>query len=492
MPLIADAYSSPHPAVLRGALGAVAAAHPLAVAAGQELLVAGGSAADAAIAAQAVLCVVSPDACGLGGDMLALVRAPGEAPIAINGAGHTPFAAQDFSADGATSVTVPGIVHAWAELSRRHGRVPLARALGPAVRLARNGFAVGASLAEAVVQQRERLVRGGASGARIMSLEAGARWVQPELASLLTSIGELGSEAFYAGPMAHAIAHALQSLGGAMNIDDLARHESVIAEPVMVPFGGVRVAVQPPLAQGILLAMVLAEIDRQQDRADARTDHAGIELTEAAFVYRARVGEGAGLLNEPLSFDPGRAMHRGGPRAYLHTAGVATSDASGLVVSSLVSVFDDFGSCVYVPEGGFTLNNRAGSFTAAPNGAAPGARPVHTLAPVMVMSGNDTFALATPGADGQVQTLLQVITAVFRDGVDLATAIARPRWRSEGGDLLIEEGHEAAQTLAALGHRLRELRSGDTRFGAIVCAGHALGVPVAAADWRRETACGVT
>jgi gamma-glutamyltranspeptidase/glutathione hydrolase len=109
----------------------------------------------------------------------------------------------------------------------------------------------------------------------------------------------------------------------------------------------------------------------------------------------------------------------------------------------------------------------------------------------MVMNGDDNIALATPGADGQVQTLLQVITASFRDGIDIAHAIAKPRWRSEGGELLIESGHPACAELAQLGHRVRQLPSGDTRFGAVVCAGVADATPFAAADWRRETWCGV-
>src|SRR3954468_19564004 len=110
MTLIAESFSSNVRPALRGRLGAVSAAHPLAVAAGQEMLVAGGTAADAAIAAQAVLCVVMPDACGLGGDMLALVHAPGQSVLAVNGTGAAPLRLETVSDDGANSITVPGIV----------------------------------------------------------------------------------------------------------------------------------------------------------------------------------------------------------------------------------------------------------------------------------------------------------------------------------------------------------------------------------------------
>jgi gamma-glutamyltranspeptidase/glutathione hydrolase len=99
--------------------------------------------------------------------------------------------------------------------------------------------------------------------------------------------------------------------------------------------------------------------------------------------------------------------------------------------------------------------------------------------------------LATPGADGQVQTLLQVLVAMTREKMDLAQAIARPRWRSENGALLIERSHAGIDRLSALGHRVKPLADGDVRFGAIVCAGWIDDEPVCAADWRRYTAAGV-
>jgi gamma-glutamyltranspeptidase/glutathione hydrolase len=101
------------------------------------------------------------------------------------------------------------------------------------------------------------------------------------------------------------------------------------------------------------------------------------------------------------------------------------------------------------------------------------------------------LAFATPGADGQVQTLLQVIAAALRDGVDLASAIARPRWRSEGGAILIERSHPGVARLESLGHSVKILPDGDVRFGAVVCAGRIENAPVAVADWRRETWSGV-
>jgi gamma-glutamyltranspeptidase/glutathione hydrolase len=300
----------------------------------------------------------------------------------------------------------------------------------------------------------------------------------------------LGREGFYAGDTARAIARAVGARGGALTETDLAMHRSVIAAPIESTWGELRIATQPPMSQGVLLNMATTAMSRLADLPAELNDHAAIELIEAAFGFRSDVAKGAALLDQPLAIDLRKASHRGGPRAYLHTAGVAAVDQEGRVVSSLLSLFDDFGSCVYVPELGITLNNRAGGFTDGQNAAAPGKRPVHTLAPILVYTPRGVLGLATPGADGQVQTLLQILVAIQREGLDLAQAIARPRWRSEGGALLIERSHPKIGELFALGHRTNPLPDGDARFGAVVCAGWDNG-PIVAADWRRETAAGV-
>jgi gamma-glutamyltranspeptidase / glutathione hydrolase len=491
VPLIADPFSSTVRPVIRGHLGAVSAAHPLATAAGQEMLLAGGTAADAAIAAQAVLCVVMPDACGLGGDMLALAHVPGRAPLAINGTGAAPLKIEGVSDDGPHSITVPGIVDAWCELSRREGLLPLGRVLDPAIRLATAGVPVSRTLAQALVTHRARLQRGGAQAWALLDKTAGARVAQPQLAAVLRRIGNEGRSAFYSGNAAEAIARAIRVLGGTLSAQDLAAHGTVIAKPVETAWGAMRVATQPPMSQGVLLNMAVKALNGLDEFPVALNDHVAVELTHAAFAFRAEVARGTTLLDESLHVDFEKASHRGGPRAYLHTAGVAAADAEGRVVSSLVSVFDDFGSCVFVPELGITLNNRAGGFTSGKNAAAPGKRPVHTLAPILLTTSEGVLALATPGADGQVQTLLQVLMAIQREGIDLARAIARPRWRSENDRLLIEQSHAGVDRLKSLGHRVEPLADGDVRFGAVVCAGHMDDAPVAAADWRRETAAAV-
>lgn len=488
---LTDMHASVVRPVLRGRLGAISAAHPLAAAAGQEVLTAGGSAVDAVIAAQAVLCVVAPEACGLGGDMFCLVREPGGAALAVNGAGHSAMAPHP-APSGAqaalgASVTVPGIVHAWHAMAARWSRLPFAAVMAPAVRIARGGFAVRPQMARAAAQQRARLVRGGAEAWAMARAAPGDRVEQHELARLLERVAKEGPGAFYAGPVATAIARVVRAQGGALAEDDFAAHRTLVAPPIRLRWRDATILLQPPMSQGVLLGMALRGLEMLGPLPAGRLDHAGIELTEASFAHRDAVARGEALLTEPLQVDLARAARRGGPRAYLHTAGASAADRDGMVVASLASVFDDFGSCIFVPEAGLVLNNRGDGFTGGANAAAPGKMPVHTLAPVIVEASGFVLGLSTPGADGQVQTLFQVLTS----GQDLATVIAQPRWRTEGGRVLVESSHGAGPLLRGLGHEVVTLPDGDIRFGAVTAAAATPTGPVAVSDWRRETWSGV-
>ncbi len=484
-------YASRVRPALAGRQGAISAAHPLAVAAGQEMLLAGGGAMDATIAAQAALSVVAPDACGLGGDAFLLVHDPAGLVTAVNGAGATPRKAKKSATDGGASVTVPGIVSAWEAAAARWGRLPLARCLQPAIRFARSGIAVDAHVLAHVEEHRARLLRGGAADWELLGLKEGALWMQPELALTLERIAKTGRAAFYSGGVAASVVEAVARTGGVLDGEDLAAHATEVRSPIAVDWNGVRVFVQPPVSQGVLLAVVLANLARHAAMPDDLLDHAAVELTEASFRLRDRARDGEKLLFEKLAINLETATRGGGPRAYLHTAGVAASDRYGLVVSSLASVFDDFGSGVFVPEAGFVLNNRGGGFTSAPNNFKAGKLPVHTLAPALALTPEGAVALATPGADGQVQTLLQVLLAWRQRKGDLAEAIDAFRWRSENGKLLVEAGHPRRDELAARGHDIVDLPAGDGRFGAVTCAGFAAGRPFAVSDWRRLTWSGV-
>ncbi|WP_375451688.1 gamma-glutamyltransferase [uncultured Devosia sp.] len=479
-------FSSVVRPALAGGVGAVSAAHPLAVTAAQDMLQAGGSAVDAAIAAQAVIAVVAPDAAGLGGDGFYLVRTPDRAVHAVNGAGRTGRALAEGPTGPAAAVTVSGLVAAWGDLSRSWGRLSLAQVLAPAIRLARMGIRIDRGLADSVTAQRRRLLTGGAERWPLLHLGEGAHWEQPELAATLDQLAKAGSQYFYRGAFANRIAATIQRHGGSLDAQDFANHASVRERPLALDWGGLTVHVQPPASQGILLLMALQGLERLGPLDPALRDHAAIELIGSIFEHRHRVGEGAALLELEHQINFAQASNRAGPRAYLHTAGVCCADADGMVVSSLMSVFDDFGSAVFVPEGGFVLNNRADGFTATPNDLAPDKAPIHTLAPIMVSDDRLCLGLATPGADGQVQTLLQVLCACVADELDLAAAIHRPRWRSENGLLLIETGHALADALAKRGHKIQAMAFGDMRAGSVMSAGFLQDMPFAVADWRRH------
>ncbi len=488
----------------RGAGGAASTAHPAATRAALRALEAGGSAVDAAIAAQAVICTVMPQAAGLGGDLLALVHRAGRPAVAVNGVGRSPAVAPArWATEGGSSVTVPGLVDGWVALHALGGRLELGTCLAPA-RAAAAGHPVGEDLARAARAHAARLGRHGAAGWPLLGLAAGAVWAQPELAALLDAVAARGRAALHEGPAAAAVAAAVRSSGGTLSADDLAAHRTTTAEPVAVAWDGGQLLVQPPSSQGLLLAMAAQWLERggHAPGGDAPSEHVLVELVGAAFAHRTDVvARGARLLDEPLAVDHARASRAGGPRSYLHTAGVAVADADGTVVSSLVSVFDDFGSGVLVPELGIVLGNRAAGFTDGANAPGPGRYPVHTLAPALLQrDGGDTLALATPGADGQVQTLLQVLARLRYDGAPLQGALDAPRWRSEDGRLLLEEGHPAAAALRGLGHDVVDRRWGDDVFGAVVAAGHdgaghdgaghdGAG-PYAAADRRRGVTAG--
>jgi gamma-glutamyltranspeptidase/glutathione hydrolase len=475
-----------------GDLGAASTAHPLATEAARALLVEGGGAVDAAVAAQAALAVVAPQACGVGGDAIVLVRDPEGRVTSFHGAGRWSEAAGGLTVrDDGSSVTVPGAAHAWGRLIERYGRRSLAQDLVPAVSLAERGFAPDRSLLEGIEESRPRLERGGADAWSLVASSAtGVIAPQPELARTLRAIGDEGPDAFYRGALADAMIRTVRDHGGALTPDDLASHATLEGDPLEMTWGDRRIWFARPPSQAVLLGIALRALERFGPLPDGRADHLRVEAILGSFRLRDRVMEGDALLDEPVLLDAARAGGATGPRPFLHTAGVSVAAADGWVVSSLVSVFEHFGSATFVPEGGFTLNNRAACFTSAPNDPEPGKLPVHTLSPILQSAGDEVRTLATPGADGQVQSLLQVLTGHAGSG-DWESAMAAPRWRSDSGRLLIERSHPGRAALETLGHRVEVREDGDGVFGSMTSAGLAGGRPFALSDWRRSTASGV-
>lgn len=491
--------------LLRGSRSSVSCGHPLAVQAAVGVLDRGGNAVDGSVAAALALCVLLPDACGLGGDSLFMVREADGSLGAFNGSGAAPEGILSVSAStGGATAAVPGALAAWEDAHRRYGTMPWQELLAPAIRLARDGFPLSAALASSIDRHREHLTRHAPSWKLLDPvLRPGMLVRQPELAAVLERIAAEGSRAFYDGVVAQAVGAAAGEDGGALGPSDLAAHTTVERLPVEGSYRGARLVAQPPVSQAILALMTLAALERSGASGPLARRHAAIEGIEAAFAHRDEVSAPDAerrLLDVPLEIDPERALGRGGPILPTHTTSVAVCDAEATIVSMLLSVFDEFGSGRLVPEHGFILNSRLTGFTADPgssNAIAPGQRPVHTLSPMIIEDGGGrVYALATPGADGQVQTLTQIIDAVVGEGEGLSPALHQPRWRSANGQLLLEGSFnpELAKGLARLGHDVAWWPSASFPFGAAVIAGIDLeaGTLFAASDPRRETWAAVT
>ena len=483
--------------LVRGALGTVACGHPLAASVGVETFRAGGGAVDAALGTAAALMVLMPEACGLGGDAFMLVRSPSGEITAINGSGAAGAAvAPPLVPEGAAMAAVPGAVAAVCDAHARFGRLPLEQVLLPAVGLAGGGFPIGGGLLRMIQEERELLERGAPGWVFLdPGLRRGSLVRQPELAGLLQRIGRHGARVFYEGHCARAIERAVGAAGGSLAAADLAEHATVVRAPLEGSYRGFDVVVQPPVSQAALVLMALDALERSGTSSAAERAHVLVEAIEAAFQRKHELnadGAAERLLCEPLDVDPARpAQRRGGPRGGLHTTSVAAAGADGQVVSMLVSVFDLFGCGVLVPECGFLLNDRLSGCSTepgSPNAVAPGRRPVHTLSPTLVSDAVRAFALCTPGGDGQVQTLSQLIDAIATDGANLPRALDRPRWRSSEGQLRIESDYDS-EVLASLerrGHDLVRMEPGAAAFGAAVAAGidSRTGTPFAASDPR--------
>jgi len=482
--------------LLRGPRSGIAAAHPLAVAAGIDVLAAGGNALDAAVAGAAALAVLTPDACGLGGDALLLVSEPGEPAVAYVGAAAVPSAPiLPVTAYGPASAGVPGAVAAWCEAHARFGRLPLASVLAPSVELASRGFPVSAGLTSALARRRARL-QAGASGWSVLGAVTGSTLRQPELALTLEAICRDGAAGFYTGAVARATAEAVGTPDGrGIRPEDLAGY-SVAEEPTLTgTYGRARLAVVPPPSQALLAVLALQALEGTPPPGTPDGEHAAIEAIKEVFELRSALTAGAELGRLQTTAIPpaaARASALCGPTASDHTAAVVSADSDGVVVSMLVSVFHEFGSGVLVPGAGFLLNNRLSGLLARQADVAhlpPGGRPGHTLSPMLLELDGRRMALATPGADGQVQTLVQIIRQLNDAGAGISAALHAPRWRAVEGRLAVEASFHVnlVDGLVARGHLVDRRPDGDPLFGSAAVAGVDVeGGVVCASDPRRE------
>ncbi|WP_129138923.1 gamma-glutamyltransferase family protein [Modicisalibacter coralii] len=484
--------------------GMVAASQPQASQIGRDILAQGGNAVDAAIATAAALTVVEPTGCGIGGDAFALVwiadddrgkgklhglNASGTAPQALTREAVTAAGHAEMPLCGWTPVTVPGTPAAWAELSRRFGKLDFATLLQPAIRLARDGFPVSPIIA-GLWQLEEAQLR------RYQDLPELAPWFETFLpdgrvpapgqwyrcedqARTLEAIAETRAESFYRGELAERIDAFSRDTGGYLRATDLAGYAPEWVAPIAARYRGVDVWEIPPNGQGLVALMALRILEGFEPvgRDDPGTLHRQLEAMKLAFVdgqthitqpdhmthdvaallSDAYTRERRALIGE-RALDPSPGQPQAGGTVYL-----ATADDDGNMVSFIQSNYHGFGSGVVVPGTGIALQNRGHNFSLDPthdNVLAPGKKTFHTIIPGFLTRA-DGMPLGPFGVMGgfmQPQGHVQVVTNLVDFGLNPQAALDAPRWQWMGGKRIGVEHHFPAHLVRDMAERGHDMR----------------------------------
>ena len=502
----------------------VATSQPLAAQAGARMLDRGGNAVDAALAAAIALTVVEPTGNGIGSDAFALLW-EGSRLVGVNGSGRAPsrldaerlIGSGTIPDRGWDTVTVPGAVAAWVDLSERYGALPLEALFEPAIAYAEYGFAVSPIVARLWALAptafgrfppfAEHFLPGGEAPG------AGHLFRSPAQARTLRLIAETRGEAFYRGELAVAMARHAEAEGAPLREDDLAVHETTWVEPIGMDMGGVRLHEIPPNGQGLIALLALGML-RHTDLGDHGVDtaasiHLQIEALKLAIVDAERYVADPGSMPVPVealldadylaerarAIDPSRAgTPEHGIPPHGDTVYVCAADATGRMVSFIQSNYKGFGSGIVVPGTGISLQNRGAGFTAErghPNAVAPGKRPFHTIIPGFVtQAGEPRMAFGVMGGPMQPQGHVQLVVRVFMHGQNAQAAVDAPRWRVlDGLRVAVEDGFPEA-TLDGLhrrGHRVERVApDASFAFGGAQVALRTPAGYVAASDPRKD------
>jgi gamma-glutamyltranspeptidase/glutathione hydrolase len=462
------------PAVAAEAM--VATSQPLATRAGLRVLEHGGNAADAALAAAAVLSVTEPMSTGIGGDAFAIVWHDRRVH-ALDAAGPAPRTADaDAPVEplGPRSVTVPGAVGGWVELAARFGRLGLEGCLADAIDAAEQGFAVGARTAAswaAAAGPSELWPPTSVPPELMPPPAAGERVRLPELGATLRTIARDGAGGFYTGAVAAAVCAASW-----LEEDDLAAYRPRWVEPLSTGYRGYDVVELPPPTQGIAALEAIALLEGLTPHLSNQVLCAALALEDA----RRFVRDGADV-SGLLAPDYLEQRRRQQPRHAFEPAGgtvyLCAVDGDGMAVSFIQSLFARFGSGVVAPGTGVVLQNRGACF-ALQGGVIPGVRPYHTIIPgLLLRDGALVGPFGVMGGLIQAQAHLQLVSALVDDGLDPQAALDRPRFRVESGVVRLEEGlWGRAGELEQEGH---QVVYDEDAFGfgggqAIICSGDAL------------------
>lgn len=478
-----------------GLHGAAATAHPLATLAAVDILRAGGSAVDAAIAANAVLGLVEPIACGIGGDAFAMLWDPKQRKVAgLNGSGRSPRAlsletvrsrARNglIPSYGALPVSVPGAVAAWGDLHARYGRLAWRDLFAPAIRHAEEGHPVAQTVAYYLGRSFINFNRPGAGIEEVENFNRvwagegrtpreGEVFKNPALARTYRRIAGGGPREFYEGDIAREIERYFRRVGGWMTRADLAAHRSEWVEPSSSGYRGVEVWALPPNSQGLATLQLLNILETFDVKAmgfqSAAAIHHGVEAKRLAFEDRARHYADPAFHQAPVEWliskdyareraklirpdriltpvHPGQAPSRG------DTTYFCVADADGMMVSLIQSNYRGMGSGLS-PDGlGFMFQDRGELFALEdghPNLYAPGKRPFQTIIPGFATRGGEPWlAFGVMGGDMQPQGQAQIISNMVDFGLDLQAAGDAPRWHHEGSTEPTGEAQKGLGTL---------------------------------------------
>jgi gamma-glutamyltranspeptidase / glutathione hydrolase len=472
--------------------GMVATSQPLATAAGLAVLKQGGSAIDAAIAANACLGVMEPTGCGIGGDLFAIVWDPKTAKLhAINASGPAPRGqtlAQAIARAkgpiipplGVRCATVPGAVDGWLQLHAKFGKLRMSDVLQPAIGYARDGHPVAPIIAQGWARNFARFEQGKADIEEFDNAKkawlingraprAGEMFANPDLARTYTNIAVYGRDWFYEGDGADILDRYMRRVGGPLSKADMAAYRAQWVEPISARYRGVDVFQIPPNSQGLTVLQILNILEGFDLKAmgfgSADALHVAAEAKKLAFADRARFIADPDFAKLPVAqlLDKAYAarqratikMDRATPARDIKgyaggdTIYMCASDNSGMMVSLIQSNYRGMGSGI-VPDGlGFMLQNRGSQFHLNPahaNAYAPGKRPFHTIIPGFAMKGGQPWlAFGVMGGDMQPQGHAQIITNLVDFGMDVQEAGDAPRWRHIGGP--DADGTEAAEAL---------------------------------------------
>lgn len=472
--------------------GMAATSHPLATLAAVDVLREGGTAADAAVAACAVLCVVEPAMTGIGGDCYALVSQPGKPVWGYNGSGragakasYEVLRAQGMTAIGNSihAVTVPGAIEAWEKILKAHGQFGFDRALQRAIGYAENGFPVA-----------PRVAWDWRANVGKLSVDAGARKHYlfngqapqegdvirfPALAQSLRTIAAKGAKGFYEGDVAADIAATVAARGSFLTEEDFAAHRGESVEPISTNYRGLDLVEIPPNGQGITALVMLNILEnfdlKSLDPVGSERFHLVLEAARLAFAMRDTHLADAAYMRTPVAALIDKAWGKklaslidmnkrsalpAHPAPGSNTIYLTVVDKDRMAVSFINSLYSAFGTGICTEKTGVLLTNRGACFTLQPdhpNIFGPAKRPMHTIIPALAMkNGRCDMSFGVMGAHYQPMGHVQIMLNMLDYGMDVQEAIDCPRFFFVGDDTVVETGTPQAtiEGLQARGHRV--------------------------------------